>query len=1070
VLEEADRTATELERLLGVSAKGEAAPLDILLVDAAPPPAGAPVAAAGAAPVLTPGASPPLLRVISPEGPAEPLAAPMTRALVGRWFGPQAVEADTVVRALAGLVAARVGTGPSRADADAWVQARLADRSLRSLFVGADPPAPSEEDELRPLRRRASGVGWHLAVLDDDEHPQPLALNGRSVSIGRGPEADVTLDDDGVSRRHAALDCDGARVRLHDEGSRNGTRVNGRRVTTAELRDGDRIGIGNRDLAVLHVGAPPSPGLAPPRPEFPGADLAFTSFAGFLLDEFGADQVREFLSRFDPARRDLAAVAVFHAPLGTLEEAWHARQRQQAAGGTQVRAFVAQIVPLLAPHRARLAELTALMLLATVNTLALPLGFRYLVDHVLPGGKVRDLVLFTFVMGALFLVGTAIALRRAYLASRLSERIGVELQEQMFVHMQQMSHGFFTRIRGGDLMSRFTRDLIVVQQALVMLASGGIALIISAIAAFVTLAVLNLYIALLVASVLPMYVIAHMVLHNRFRRLSYERQQQAGETAAVLQETMTAHDLIKAYGGEQRTLDAYRVRLLRQLDTAYRLVMTGAGLQASVGLMAAVAQIEVLCLGGYLVMKGHLSLGTLLAAISLAPSVLQPVSQLSQTTQNAQAAAGSMTRIRELLDQPPDIVDRPDAISVNSLTTGIALEAATLSYGLGRPSLDSVSLSIPAGTHAAFVGPSGAGKTSVLNLLLRFWDPTSGRVLIDGHDLRDVTLDSLRRQFGVILQETFIFNTTVRANIAFGRPDATDEQIVAAATAAQLHDFVLSLPAGYETVLGDRGVRMSGGQRQRLAIARAVLRDPAVLILDEATSALDAGTEADVRRNLAEAGRGRTVVSISHRLTSVVAADRIFVLAGGRLVEHGTHDQLLAARGLYRGLWDEQHGSGPATAWAGPDPAAALAAVPLLADAPPEALQALGRVAVRESYGAGTEIGAPGQPMGRLLVVLDGELELRDDDDGDRGASARRFAPGDFVGELALLNEQRHGATLRAAGPLRLLALARADFLGVAEQHPDLQRAVLRQLTRRRAALASAAQASGVDDIRVLSP
>ena len=715
------------------------------------------------------------------------------------------------------------------------------------------------------------------------------------------------------------------------------------------------------------------------------------------------------------------------------------------------------------------------MLLATVNTLALPLGFRYLVDHVLPAGKVRDLVLFTFVMGALFLVGTAIALRRAYLASRLSERIGVELQEQMFVHMQQMSHGFFTRIRGGDLMSRFTRDLIVVQQALVLLASGGIALIISALAAFVTLAILNLYIALLVASVLPMYVIAHMLLHNRFRRLSYERQQQAGETAAVLQETMTAHDLIKAYGGEQRTLDAYRVRLLRQLDTAYRLVMTGAGLQASVGLMAAVAQIEVLCLGGYLVMKGHLSLGTLLAAISLAPSVLQPVSQLSQTTQNAQAAAGSMTRIRELLDQPPDIVDRPEAVEVDNLTTGIALEAATLSYGLGRPSLDSVSLSIPAGTHAAFVGPSGAGKTSVLNLLLRFWDPTSGRVRFDGYDLRDVTLDSLRRQFGVILQETFIFNTTVRANIAFGRPDATDEQIVAAASAAQLHEFVLSLPAGYETVLGDRGVRMSGGQRQRLAIARALLRDPAVLILDEATSALDAGTEADVRRSLAEAGRGRTVVSISHRLTSVVAADRIFVLAAGRLVEQGTHDQLLAARGLYRRLWDEQHGNAPggvqATAWGGPDPAGSLAAVPLLTDAPPEALQALGRVAMQENYGAGTEVGVPGQPMGRLLVVLDGELELlRDDGDGESGPSARRFGPGDFIGELALLSEQRYEATLRAATPLRLLALARADFLGVAEQHPELQRAVLRQLTRRRAVLASAVQASGVHDLSELSP
>jgi ABC-type multidrug transport system ATPase subunit len=516
------------------------------------------------------------------------------------------------------------------------------------------------------------------------------------------------------------------------------------------------------------------------------------------------------------------------------------------------------------------------------------------------------------------------------------------------------------------------------------------------------------------------------------------------------------------------------VRLERQLITAYRLVMTGAGLQASVGLMAALAQIEVLCLGGYLVMKGHLSLGTLLAAIALAPSVLQPVSQLSQTTQNAQAAAGSMSRIRELLDQPPDIVDRPDAQELHELSQGIVLEDVTLTYGLGRPSLDSVSLQIPVGAHVAFVGPSGAGKTSVLNLLLRFWDPTAGRVLLDGHDARGLTLASLRRNFGVILQDTFVFNTTVRANIAFGQPDATDEQIVAAATAAQLHEFIGTLPAGYETVLGDRGVRMSGGQRQRLAIARALLRDPAVLILDEATSALDAGTEADLRRSLTEAGRGRTVVSISHRLTSVVASDRIFVLAAGRLVEDGTHDELLAVRGLYRRLWDEQHGvtdgaSAGGGAPAAPAGAAALARVPLLADAPPAALDALARVSVQERYGAGTEVAAPGQPMGRLLVVLSGELEFMGHDDGG-SAPVRGFGPGDFVGELALLSEQRFPGVLRAATPVCLLALARSDFLAVAANDHELQRAVLGHLARRRSALVSAASASGVEAPRVLSP
>jgi ATP-binding cassette subfamily B protein len=1062
VLEEADRTAAELERLLGVGGKGPAPSLDILLVDDVPPPAEAVVApAVPGLPLPSGDGPPPLLRIVSPEGAAEPLARPMTRALLGQWFGAQAAQAHTVVQGLAGLVAARVGTGPSRADADIWVQARLLDRRLPAL--SGPPSAEAAGDDLHRLRRQAAHPGYHLAVLDDGGG-RLVELRGERLVVGRDPGADLVLVGEGISRRHALLTCDGERLEVHDEGSRNGTRVNGRPATTARLRDGDRIGIGPFELVVLRVG---------PEPATPGGDLPHMSFVAFLLDEFGTEAMREFLRGFDPDRQDRAAEAVFHAPLGALEEAWQGRQRQQATGGSRMQSFVAQVVPLLRPHRRRIAELTVLMLLATVNTLALPLGFRYLVDHILPSGQVSDLVVFTLVLGALFVVGTAIALRRAYLASRLSEQIGVELQEEMFVHMLRMSHGFFTRIRGGDLLSRFTRDLVIVQQALVLLASGGIALVISAIAAFVTLAILNVYIALLVASVLPMYLIAHSLLHNRFRRLSYDRQQQAGEAVAVLQETIAAHDLIKGYGGEERSLAAYRVRLDRQLNTAYRLVMTGAGLQASVGVMAAIAQIEVLCLGGYLVMKGHLSLGTLLAAISLTPAVMQPVNQLSQTTQSAQAASGSMTRIRELLDQPPEIADRDGAAELEGPRDDIVLEDVTLAYGQGRPSLDSVSLRIPVGSHVAFVGPSGAGKTSVLNLLLRFWEPTAGRVLIDGVDARDVTLRSLRRAFGVILQDTFVFNTTVRANIAFGRPGASDEDIVAAARAAQLHDFIVALPAGYETVLGDRGARMSGGQRQRLAIARALLRDPAVLILDEATSALDARTEADVRRSLAVAGEGRTVISVTHRLMSVTDADRIFVLAGGRLVEEGHHDELLAAGGLYRQLWDEQRGASPVEAGIGPagePPEQALAQVPLLADVPAEALRELTRVATQERYGAGTEVGAPGTPMGRMLVVLEGELELIGEDDGDGVTQSRRFEPGDFLGELALVREQLFPATLRAATPVRLLTLSRPDFLAVAQGQPDLQRAVLRQLTRRRSALASAVSASGAHDLRVLSP
>jgi len=1038
-----DRASIELERLLRLAQDTADMSVEVLLID--PMPKGARLPSASPAPGDPDRLSElRIVYVVGPEASPGRLLKVIVRRLLMARLGGQTIAAEVVLRGIEGLVAARANAGPPRTEADAWVQARLTDRTSGPV-TAARVPARSTDRTQPPCQ---------LAVIRPD-YTQIIELAGQRYVIGRDDDADLVLADPQISRRHATLSRDGGSLLIEDVGSRNGIAVNGQPVLEARLIDGDRISLGTFELLVLSGASPDDEGHD---------GLPATSFVAYLLDEHGADAVRRCLMTMDPARADAAVISAFNYPLGVLEEMWLAKLRRQSATGAQVRSFLSQLVPWLKPYRAKLIAITILLLLSTANTLALPLGFRYLIDNILPSHDIKSLILFTAVLAGVFLAANVIALVRVYLSSRLSERIGADLQERMFAHVMSLSQQFFTRSATGDLMARFTRDLTVVQQAMISLASGPLVLVISAIAAYVTLLVLNVWLALLVVSVVPVYVLAHVFLNGRLRTLSYQRQQRAAEMVSLLQEAIGAQDMVKAYNAQSELCSAYRARVRRMLGSAYRLAMTGAGMQSSVGLMATLAQLEIICLGGLLAFEGHLSLGTLLASMSLAPSVTQPINQLSQTAQSAQSAAGSMARIRELLEEPPEAQAGEPGVELGAPRDAITLENVTLSYGRGRPAVDGLSLRIGVGEQVAFVGATGAGKSSVLSLLLRFWDPVSGRVLIDGTDIRGVSLDSLRSQFGVILQDTFIFNTTVRANIAIGRPDATDREIAHAAEMAQLGEFVRELPAGYATVLGDRGVRMSGGQRQRLAIARALVRNPPVLILDEATSALDAATEAELLRGLTRASEGRTTLTITHRLTSVTGADRIFVMAHGQLVEEGTHRALLSANGTYRRLWDEQMGIAGVEMLPAVDAPAveALARVPLLAEVPEPILEELARACTRQSYAPQAVITDTEDTTAGLIVILDGEVTL-----GSDGVQ-RTYGPGDFLFELALIRTEIPPAPLRAQTAVQLLVLTRAAFRAAANRHEQLQEAIGEQLVRRQSALASALSASEVHDRRAL--
>jgi ABC-type multidrug transport system fused ATPase/permease subunit len=364
--------------------------------------------------------------------------------------------------------------------------------------------------------------------------------------------------------------------------------------------------------------------------------------------------------------------------------------------------------------------------------------------------------------------------------------------------------------------------------------------------------------------------------------------------------------VVKAFGLERSAVSSYRALLDRILAVTMRLVLIGGLYETSIGLATTLGQLVVLGAGGYLVIEGHLSLGTLVAFLGLLPSLFTPIATLSTVGQTVEQASGALDRVDELLEEPATIGDSPGATVLPAVRQEIRLDDVEFGYEPGRPVLRGLTIAIPAGAHVAIVGPSGCGKSSIINLLLRFFDPQQGRVAFDGHDLRDVTLVSLRSQVGIVFQDTFVFDTTVRENIAVGRASATDAEVVAAARAADLDGYIGALPAGYDTVLGERGVRMSGGQRQRLAIARALIRNPRLLILDEATSALDAQTEAEVLATIDRLAKDRTTISITHRLMSAAKTDRVFVLDHGCLVEQWTHEELLAQQGLYRRLYDEQ--------------------------------------------------------------------------------------------------------------------------------------------------------------------